>query len=740
MSDWPQDPPDRSPAARRSGGLRLPPPEDPGPFEHDTPPPPPNAPPPNAHPSGGALGPAIPRATPRTRRGAARADAVPRMETVRVTAPDLRRRAAAERTRGRLILTIGGFIVLFAALLGKLTLATVLAPLRPPPARHLVMSLLDHPAALAAPLPEHRAMITDRNGQILAISLPSAALYADPRQITDPAAAVRALDRVLPHLDATLALRRLSDRARQFVYLDRAITPQEEEAINDLGIPGIDFLPTEIRRYPMGRVAAQVLGGVDVDENGVAGVEKYFNHRLMTDPKPLRLSIDLRVQAVLREELAGAMKEFRASGATGIVMKVDTGEVLAMVSLPDYDANDFAHAPADARFNRAASGTYEPGSTFKLQIAATALDDRVIHIWNRFDTTHPIHIGRFTITDFEPAHTDYALPEIIAQSSNIGASHIALLVGRHRQRAFLRANGMFAAAPIQLPESAPPQVQPKRRWGPATVMTVSFGNGIAVTPIQLITGTASLIDGGIYHDPTLIALPAGEIPPGRRVIRRSVSLLIRKLMRGVVTSGTAAPARVPGFLMGAKTGTSQKVGKDGYRLHTNLSSMIAAFPMTHPRYILYAMLDAPHGNKSTYGFSTGGFIAGPVIRRTIARIGPMLGILPATPAQLPALQQALYLPLAPPVPPGQTALLHSPVGSAPEIVPPIHRLLPGRIVPARAGGRLPPRGKARLHPAALRTPSASGLAGPVVADVLPAPAPYPDAFGRPAAEAGGARH
>ncbi|MGH7041189.1 MAG: peptidoglycan D,D-transpeptidase FtsI family protein, partial [Acetobacteraceae bacterium] len=722
--------------------------------------PPPDAPPPGALPLGvpplGAPSPGgLPRSVPpggipRTRPGAARLDAVPRMETVRVTAPDLRRRALQQRTRNRLVATAGGFVVLFAALLVKLSLATVFAPLRPPPARHRLASLLDHPAELAAPLPVHRAMITDRDGQILAISLPSAALYADPRQIVDPAGVAAALQRVLPDLDQVLAARRLADRHRQFVYLDRDITPNEEEAINDLGIPGIDFLPTEIRRYPMGRVAAQVLGGVDVDGNGVAGVEKYFNKRLFTDPTPLRLSIDVQVQVVLRDELARAMNEFQAVGATGIVMKVDTGEVLAMVSLPDYDANAFASAPPDARFNRAASGTYEPGSTFKLQTAAMALNDDVIHIWDRFDTIHPIHIGRFTITDFEPAHSDYALPEIIAQSSNLGASHIALLVGRDRQRAFLRANGMFAAAPIQLPESAPPQVHSKRSWGEATVMTVSFGNGIAVTPIQLITGTASLIDGGVYHDPTLLALPDGAAPPGRRVLRPEVSATMRKLMRIVVTEGTGKPARVPGFLVGAKTGTSQKVSGGGYRRHTNLSSMIAAFPMTHPRYIIYAMLDSPHGNKSTYGFSTGGWVAGPVIRDTIARIGPMLGILPAAPEQLPGLQQALYLPLAPPIPPGAPRMLHSPVGSPPEVVTPASYARPPgagtgdagvrsreprragdgtyraeRVRARRAGGAAPPAARRAAQRA---LPPAGSVAG-----ALPPPLPFPAAKGQKSA-------
>ncbi len=678
------------------------------------------------------------------------------METVRLTAPDLLRRARLQRTHSRLVATVGGFVVLFLAVLVKLSLATVFAPLRPPPPRHRVARLLDDPSALGAAAPVHRGMITDRRGQILAISLPSAALYADPRQIRDPAAVAAELHRVLPDLNVAVATRRLAAGHRQFVYLDREITPTEEEAVNNLGIPGIDFLPTEIRRYPMGRLAAQVLGGVDVDEHGIAGVEKHFDKRLLSDPAPLRLSLDVRVQAVLRDELAKAMAEFQAIGATGIVMKVDTGEVLAMVSLPDYDANEFAEAPPDARFNRAVSGTYEPGSTFKLQTAAMALNDDVIHIWDRFDTIHPIHIGRYTITDFEPAHSNYALPEIIAQSSNLGASHIALLVGRDRQRAFLRNNGMFAAAPIQLPESAPPQVQPKRVWGDATVMTVSFGNGIAVTPIQLVSGTASLIDGGVYHDPTLIALPPGEIPPGRRVLRPAVSALMRKLMRIVVTNGTGEPARVPGFLVGAKTGTSQKIGKDGYRHHTNLSSMVAAFPMNDPKYIVYAMLDSPHGNKSTFGFSTGGWTAGPVIKATIARIGPMLGILPATPAQLPGLQQALFLPLAPPIPPGAPQILHAPVGSPPEVV------TPARFVPARDArsrtlahrpGAVAPR---RAPPVRLRAASAGGHRVPALpaprpytptptppgpmAEALPPPVPFPDAAGgAPGPEAPDAR-
>ncbi len=266
-----------------------------------------------------------PREVPRTRPGAARLDAVPRTETVRVTAPDLRRRAAEARSRRRLGFSTAVFALLFAAVVGRLSWVTVIRPQLPPKAPHPVAALLEHPATLAAAPLVRRAMITDRHGQILAISLPAASLYADPREIIDPAKVAAQLKTALPELDLAMATRRLAETDKQFVYLAFRVTPLQEEQIIGLGIPGVEFLPTEIRRYPMGHLAAQVLGGINVDDHGIAGVEKAFDHRLMTDPKPLALSIDVRVQAVLTEELQQAMTEFQAIGATGIVMKVDTG-------------------------------------------------------------------------------------------------------------------------------------------------------------------------------------------------------------------------------------------------------------------------------------------------------------------------------------------------------------------------------------------------------------------------------
>lgn len=623
-------------------------------------------PPPDSTPLVGGRGRA-----PRQRRGAAAADAVPRMETVRVTAPDLQRRAALETTRSRLVIAAGGFVALFLAVVLKLADATIVQPLKPTRHEHPIAALVKEPQSINADALAKRAMITDRNGQILAISLPTAALFADPRQVMDPAAIAAKLKQVLPDLDTKLVVQRLSQSDKEFVFLDRRITPEQEIEINNLGIPGIDFLPTEERHYPMGRVAAQVLGGVDIDEHGIAGVEKWFNKRLITDPNPLRLSIDVRVQAVMREELAAAIEEFKAVGGAGIVMNANTGEVLAMVSLPDYNANDLATADPDARFNRAVSGAYEPGSTFKLQTAAMALDDGVVHPWDQFDTVHPIHIGRFTITDFEPAHHDYELPEVVAYSSNIGASHIAVEVGAKRQRAWLKKLGFFTRSPIQLPESAPPLVQSARSWQLATVMTVSFGNGIAVTPIQLMGGTDAIVDGGIYRPPTLLAVPPGDIVPGVRVMQPETSEIMRKLMRLVVTAGTGTFARVPGYLVGAKTGTSQKVGRHGYRLHANLSSMIAAFPINAPRYLIYAMLDSPHADAATHGYSTGGWTAGPVIRNVISRIGPMLGVLPASPEQLQQEEQEVAIPLRParPARTPEARISAARTGHVPRLVP-----------------------------------------------------------------------
>ena len=631
-------------------------PNDPGPRDMGPNEPAPNAPPPDSAPRGwlgrhlGGL--------PSSRPGAARADTVPRMETVRITAPDLARRAAARKTRRRLGVAAAGFALLFLTVVGKLTFATIIEPRLPRPDAVVTLpSPTDaaSPPTAAAAL-NHRATITDRNGQPLAISLPSVALFADPAQISDAADATRRLKQVLPRIDAEAVQRRLSDPHLRFAFIERQITPREELAINRLGVPGVDFRPTEVRRYPMGRVVAQVLGGVDVDNHGAAGVEKSFDHRLTTNAADLHLSIDVRVQAVVRDELSKAMAEFEAIGACGIVMDVNTGEVLGMVSLPDYDPNEFKTSTDDEQFNRAVSGRYEPGSTFKLQTASMALDGGIVHIWDQFDASRPLQISHYTITDFEGKHRWLYLPEVLAYSSNLGAAHIAMDVGGERQRAWLKAMGMFERSPIELPGTIAPQYQPASTWGEATVMTVGFGHGIAIEPLQVVRGTAAVANGGILVRPTIQALPPGAHAPdagpiGVRVMQESTSLLMRKLMRLVVTDGFGKSAEVPGYYVGGKTGTAEKVGAHGYRKHTNVAAFMSVFPMNAPRYAVYMMLDEPKGNKATYGYATAGWVAAPAAGRVISRIGPMLGLLPDV-QDAAAINQALYIPLQPGRPPG----------------------------------------------------------------------------------------
>ena len=518
-------------------------------------------------------------------------------------------------------------------------------------------------------------MVVDRNGEILAISLPTAGLYANPREMMDTDDAARKLKSVLPSLDLEVARARLASE-KQFVYLARNITPNEHLAINNLGIPGVYFQATERRRYPQGRVAAHVMGGVDVDARGVAGVERAFDERLRNDPTPLKLSIDVRIQAAMRDELSQSMAEFHAIGACGIVMDVRTGEVIAMVSLPDFDANKAGEATNEQRFNRALTGMYEPGSTFKLQTAAMALDSGAAQLWSSFDAAHNIKIGRFTIQDFEGKHRVLTFPEVIAYSSNLGAAHMAQQVGTERQRSWLQAMGMFTRVGIELPEQGQPIVQSAASWKEIATMTVGFGHGIAVSPLHVVRGTAVLANGGMMLRPTILET---EAPPSdeHRIMHQSTSDTVRKLMRLVVTDGYGKPADVPGYFVGGKTGTAEKTMGHGYRKHANISAFMSVFPMNAPRYAVYFMLDEPKGNASTGGYSTAGAVSAPGAGRVIARIGPMLGLMPET-VTAAATQATISMPLRP----GRPAGWRPPVDTSLARAPAHPQAMPAPQLPA----------------------------------------------------------
>ena len=556
------------------------------------------------------------------------AEPAPHQALVRVTQPDLLRRAVLDRSRGRLVLAALGFSALFGAVALKLAFATVLNPAE---ARRAVA--LSRPPAPPAEAPVARATITDRNGEIMAVSLPLNALYANPRQIDNPREVADQLVRVLPQLNRDRLIERLQGE-RQFAYIARALTPREMAQVNALGIPGLHFEEAERRYFPQGRTGAHIIGGVDVDGQGIAGVERHFNDRLRNNPSErLRLSLDIRVQLALRDAVQRAITEFNGIGGAGVVMDANSGEVLSMVSLPDYDANDVGGATTDQRFNRVTVGVYEPGSTFKLVTASMALENG-LQPWQGYDASRPISVGRFTINDYRGKGRWLALPEILAYSSNLASAHMAAAVGVNRHREFMQRMGLTSRLRIEIPETALPLVPGQRVWRELNTMTIGFGHGISVTPLHVATMGATVVNGGILRQPTILAQEPGTVREGTRVISERTSELMRRLMRLVVTDGSARGADVPGYFVGGKTGTAQKTGpRGGYLENKRIAAFVGAFPIYAPRYVVYVMVDEPKPNARSHGFATAGWVAAPAAGMVISRIAPILGMLPeqATP-------------------------------------------------------------------------------------------------------------
>jgi cell division protein FtsI (penicillin-binding protein 3) len=474
-----------------------------------------------------------------------------------------------------------------------------------------------------------RADIVDRNGVLLATSLPTASLYADPKDVLDAKDTVEKLRRVFPDLPAATLLSRLQQDGR-FIWIRRNLTPREQYEVNQLGLPGLDFIEEERRVYPQGSVAAHVLGFADIDGNGLAGIERAFDQSLRAG-EPVRLSMDLRVQTILRQELAAAVKEFKGIGGAGVVLDVHTGELLALVSFPDFDPNNPGAANEDARFNRVTQGVYEPGSTLKLFTAAMALDSGTTTLNGGYDASKPIRVARHTIRDYRPKNRWLSVPEILVHSSNIGAAEMALDVGGQLQRMYLEQFGLLAPAAIELPEVGAPLAPTPMQWRDVHTMTIGFGHGIAVSPLQLASGVAAVVNSGLFRRPTVIRRDR-PVEEGRRVISAETSRAVCALMRLIVLSGTGRNADVPGLRIGGKTGTAEKNVGGRYNRNARISSFIAAFPIDAPRYVVLAMIDEPQGNANTHNYATGGWVAAPVIRRVSERIAPILGVEPVLPS------------------------------------------------------------------------------------------------------------
>ena len=492
---------------------------------------------------------------------------------------------------------------------------------------------------LVQPPPPVRADIVDRNGTLLATNLDSPALYVDSKVMLqageNPDQAARAITTALPDLSLPEIRAKLAS-GKNFAYLTRTLTPRQEYAVNNLGIPGVEFQPNEKRSYPLGDLAAHVIGYCSVDNIGQAGLERGLNPAIRNNGKPVMLALDARVQFVLKDELQQVITQFDAKGAAGIIMNVRTGEIVAMASLPDFDPN---HPPTtdpkretsedkDRIFNKITSGEYELGSVFKIFNTAMALDSGVATMTSSFDARNPIKIGRFTIEDYHGKHRVLSVPEIFAYSSNIGSARMAVAAGADRQRAFLAKLGLLESVPIEFDKVEVARPHFPAIWREINVMTIAFGHGIAVTPLHMITATAAIVNGGILHPPTMLKVPAGTRVPGERVISARTSDQMRKLMRLVVESGTAKLAEAAGYVVGGKTGTAEKNQNGHYEEKKLLSSFIGAFPMNDPQYVILTLVDEPHGNKQSHGYATAGWTVAPATSRIIQRIAPLLGVAP----------------------------------------------------------------------------------------------------------------
>ena len=523
----------------------------------------------------------------------------------------------------RMLLLAGGFaLVAFVALIRIAWLGVV----QPAPTEHSMAQALLPP----------RGEITDRNGVPLARAFPAYALWYNPQALEDggpplvnpPAIVAARLKAIFPDMDLAATTRFLA--AGKPGYLRRRVLPNEVNAVNAIGELALETPGEADRQYPQGRLAAHVLGYVASDGHGRVGMESFLDKRLL-DPiergQPVPLSIDVRVQGALEDELASGMRAVEAVGAAGIVLDVDTGEVLALASLPSFDPNKIDAEGQKRMFNRVTNEVYELGSTFKPLTVAAAIDAGVItNLGTRYPAA-PLHVDGFTIHDDENLGPSLNVPETLIHSSNIVSAQIAAQLGGDRLSRALSDLGMSERPYIELPARGFP-IWPKAPWPRLRTMTVGFGHGVAVTPLHLAAAYAALVNGGIWRPATLLKVKPGEEARGRRVFKASTSARMNQLLRMIAVYGTGRKANAPGFRVGGKTGSAEKAGAGGYQKHSIVATFASAFPMDHPRYVVIAMLDEPKAVAASSFQRTAAWNAAPIVGRLVPRIGPMLGVLP----------------------------------------------------------------------------------------------------------------
>lgn len=472
--------------------------------------------------------------------------------------------------------------------------------------------------------PIKRADILDRNGTIIATSLPTVHLYANPQKIRDKASAAKELAAILTDMPYQNILQKLQKKSR-FTYIKRNLTPSQQYQINALGIPGLEFEKGEKRIYPHKNLFAHIIGATNIDNEGISGIEKQLDARLTQSDIPLNLSIDAGLQDTIRTELLAAVEKFQAEGASAVLMDVRNGEILSMISLPDFNPNSNNNIPERAQFNFTTKGVYEPGSVLKIFNAALGLESGKVKVTDKFDATQPLKLRYNVIKDYRGENRWLDLPEILIYSSNIGSARIALKVGKDEQRRFLENLGFFRPiSSIEVAEKGIPLIPSYKNWNESTTATVGYGYGISVTPLHLVSAFSSVVNGGTYYEPTLIK--QNKNTSSHRALSYNTSMQMRKLLRGVVVEGSGKRANIAGYEVAGKTGTAQKLVNGRYIDKKVMTSFLATFPVSDPKYALFLMMDEPKAIKETWGFVTSGWNTVPTAGKIITAIAPQLNL------------------------------------------------------------------------------------------------------------------
>lgn len=557
-------------------------------------------------------------------------DAIER-ENIRLRHEEMRDKARRS-AEGRLLVLGLFFACAFVAVGGRMAMLSASEPVEP------------RANAVGASIVAQRADIVDREGRILATNLETFSLYAVPPQMIEPEHAATELARIFPELDEKELLEDFTGK-RKFLWIRKKLSPEQKQAVHDIGEPGLLFGPREMRLYPNGRLAAHVMGGASFGREGVhaaevvgvAGIERLYDD-VLRDPanegKPLQLSLDLSVQAASERVLYGGMKLMNAKGAASVLLDVHTGEIISMVSLPDFDPNNRPRvltegdASDSPLFNRAVQGVYELGSTYKIFAAAQAMELGLAGPETVYDTRGPLRWGKHKIRDFRNYGNEMTLTKIIVKSSNIGTARVAQQIGVERQQDFLGRLGLLEATPVELTEASGGKPLLPRNWSELSAMTISYGHGISATPMHLAAAYAAIANGGIVIKPTL--LKQAHPQQGERVLSEATASASRTMLRKVVTEGTASFGEVKGYAVGGKTGTADKPKKDGPGYHDDkvINTFASMFPAHDPKYVLVVTLDEPVETSGEEPRRTAGWTAVPVAAEMIRRIAPLLGLRP----------------------------------------------------------------------------------------------------------------